>query len=100
VWAAIAYRRALTLALLALSALITACAVFAPLYERSLEQSLLRDGLTQQSQLNTDHRVVGNVPRRPAVVGRQGHDAGDAGAARRRGQRPVIGSAALRRCRR
>ncbi len=39
--------------LLALSALITACAVFAPLYERSLEQSLLRDGLTRQSLTET-----------------------------------------------
>ncbi len=66
-WAAIAYRRAQALALLALSALITACAVFAPLYERSLEQSLLREGLTRQSQLDTDHRVVGDIPRRPAV---------------------------------
>jgi len=37
VWAAIRYRRAQALALALLSALITACAVFAPLYERSLE---------------------------------------------------------------
>ncbi len=52
-WASIAYRRAQALMLLALSALITACAVFAPLYERSLEQSLLRDGLTRQSLTET-----------------------------------------------
>ena len=50
-WAAIRYRRAQALALLLLSALITACAVFAPLYERNLEQSLLRDGLTRQSEI-------------------------------------------------
>ena len=52
-WAAIRYRRAQASALLLLSALITACAVFAPLYERALEQSLLRDGLTRQSVLAT-----------------------------------------------
>ena len=52
-WAAIRYRRAQALTLLLLSALITACAVFAPLYERALEQSLLRDGLTRQSAVAT-----------------------------------------------
>ncbi len=35
------------------SALITACAVFAPLYERALEQSLLRDGLVRQDAMAT-----------------------------------------------
>lgn len=42
VWAAIRYRRAQASVLVLLSALITACAVFAPLYERGLEQALLR----------------------------------------------------------
>ena len=56
-WAAIRYRRAQALALLLLSALITACAVFAPLYERALEQSLLRDRLTRQSEISTS--IVG-----------------------------------------
>ena len=37
--AAIAYRRAQALVLVLLSALVTACAVFAP-YERALEQAL------------------------------------------------------------
>ena len=41
-WAAIRYRRAQALTLLLLSALITACAVFAPLYERALEQEIGR----------------------------------------------------------
>jgi hypothetical protein len=59
VWAAIRYRRAQALALLLLSALITACAVFAPLYERNLEQSLLRDGLTRQSVISTS--IVGEA---------------------------------------
>ena len=56
-WAAIKYRRAQAAALALLSALLTACAVFAPLYERALEQSLLRDGLTRQSILDTS--IVG-----------------------------------------
>jgi len=72
VWAAIRYRRAQALTLLLLSALITACAVFAPLYERALEQSLLRDGLTRQSAVATS--IVGEsvqtvrVAPEPAVV--------------------------------
>ena len=52
-WAAIRYRRAQAFALLLVSALITACAVFAPLYERALEQSLLRDGLVRQDAMAT-----------------------------------------------
>jgi hypothetical protein len=57
---------------LLLSALISACAVFAPLYERALEQSLLRDGLTRQNAVATS--IVGEsvqadrVPPEPAVV--------------------------------
>ena len=58
-WAAIRYRRAQALALLLLSPLITACAVFAPLYERALEQSRLRDGLTRQSEISTS--IVGRA---------------------------------------
>lgn len=52
-WAAIRYRRAQAVGLALLSALITACAVFAPLYERDLEQALLREGLTRYSQADT-----------------------------------------------
>ncbi|GAA2739190.1 hypothetical protein GCM10009867_34260 [Pedococcus aerophilus] len=44
-WAAIRYRRAQAIVLVLLSTLVTACAVFAPLYERSLEQSLLRSAV-------------------------------------------------------
>ncbi|MDQ2781141.1 MAG: hypothetical protein M3Y26_01210 [Actinomycetota bacterium] len=52
-WAAIRYRPAQALAMLALSALITTCAVFAPLYERALEQSLLLDGLNRYDPIQT-----------------------------------------------
>ncbi len=52
-WAAIRYRRAQAVGLALLSALITACAVFAPLYERYLEQALLREGLTRYTQIGT-----------------------------------------------
>lgn len=45
VWAAIRYRRSQAVLIALLSALITACAVFAPLYERSLEQALVRTAL-------------------------------------------------------
>lgn len=62
-WAAIRYRRAQAVALMLLSALLTACAVFAPLYERALEQSLLRDGLTRQSALATS--IVGESVQSP-----------------------------------
>jgi len=41
-WAAIRYRRAQAIVLVLLATLVTACATFAPLYERALEQSLLR----------------------------------------------------------
>jgi len=66
VWAAIRYRRAQALALALLSALITACAVFAPLYERSLEQSLLREGLKRNdvvaTSISLDTVAVRGVP--------------------------------------
>jgi len=42
VWAAIRYRRLQALVLLALSALITACTVLAPLYDRAMQQALTR----------------------------------------------------------
>lgn len=64
-WAAIRYRRAQAVALALLSTLITACAVFAPIYERSLEQSLLREGLKRNDVIATaislDTAAVRNV---------------------------------------
>ncbi|GAA4724337.1 hypothetical protein GCM10025782_22930 [Pedococcus ginsenosidimutans] len=44
-WAAIRYRRAQAIVLVLLATLVTACATFAPLYERALEQSLLRSAI-------------------------------------------------------
>ena len=41
-WLAVRYRRLQALMLLALSALITACAVLAPLYDRGMQQALTR----------------------------------------------------------
>lgn len=50
---AVRYRAAQAAGLLLLSALITACAVFAPLYQRALEQGLLIDGLTRDDVVST-----------------------------------------------
>jgi hypothetical protein len=52
-WAAIRYRRAQALVLVLLSALIATCAVFAPLYQRALEQSLLRTSIKAASVADT-----------------------------------------------
>ncbi|WP_406831698.1 FtsX-like permease family protein [Pedococcus sp. KACC 23699] len=58
-WAAIRYRRAQALPLVVLSALIATCAVFAPLYERALEQSLLRSTIDQAPITGTALSVRG-----------------------------------------
>ena len=47
IWAAVRYRPAQALLLAVLAALVVGCAAFAPLYERALAQSLLRDGLSR-----------------------------------------------------
>lgn len=52
-WAAIRYRRAQAVVLVLLSALIATCAVFAPLYQRALEQSLLRTSINAASVADT-----------------------------------------------
>lgn len=52
-WAAIRYRRAQALVLVLLSALVATCAVFAPLYERALEQSLLRSAVDEAPVADT-----------------------------------------------
>lgn len=48
-WAAIRYRRAQAVVLVLLAALVATCAVFAPLYQRALEQSLLRSSISSAS---------------------------------------------------
>ncbi|WP_270886612.1 FtsX-like permease family protein [Pedococcus sp. 5OH_020] len=52
-WAAIRYRRAQAAFLVLLSTLVSACAAFAPLYQRSLEQALLRTALSSASVADT-----------------------------------------------
>jgi hypothetical protein len=52
-WAAIRYRRAQAAVLVLLSALIATCAVFAPLYQRALEQALLRTSISSASIADT-----------------------------------------------
>src|SRR5688500_7717059 len=52
-WAAIRYRRAQALVLVLLSGLIATCAVFAPLYQRALEQALLRTNINGASVADT-----------------------------------------------
>ena len=52
-WAAIRYRRAQAAVLVLLAALIATCAVFAPLYQRALEQSLLRTSVGTASVADT-----------------------------------------------
>jgi len=52
-WAAIRYRRAQAIVLVLLAALTATCAVFAPLYQRALEQSLLRTSINAASVADT-----------------------------------------------
>jgi len=52
-WAAVRYRPAQAVGLVLLSALITGCAVFAPLYQRALDQALLIDGLARDGVVAT-----------------------------------------------
>lgn len=52
-WAAIRYRRAQAVVLVLLAALVATCAVFAPLYQRALEQSLLRASISSASIADT-----------------------------------------------
>jgi putative ABC transport system permease protein len=52
-WAAIRYRRTQAVVLVLLSALTATCAVFAPLYQRALEQSLLRTSISAASVADT-----------------------------------------------
>jgi len=74
-WSAIRYRRLQALVLLVLSALITACTVLAPLYDRAMQQALTR--------LTVDGALPRRVPmsrtvcprrRRSAIVMRSSSD--------------------------
>ena len=52
-WAAVRYRRSQSLALVLVSALVTTCAVFAPLFVRTLEQGLLQARLVERDPADT-----------------------------------------------
>ena len=52
-WAALRYRPEQALLLAVLTALVVGCAAFAPLYERALAQSLLREGLSRMPPAST-----------------------------------------------
>ena len=52
-WAAVRYRRSQSLALVLVSALVTTCAVFAPLFVRTLEQGLLRARIAERAPADT-----------------------------------------------
>ena len=52
-WAAVRYRRSQSVALVLVSALVTTCAVFAPLFVRTLEQGLLRARLVERDVSDT-----------------------------------------------
>lgn len=61
-WSAIRYRRGQALVLLVLSALITSCAVLAPLYDRAMQQALTR--------LTLDSAAAGDASIQVASVSR------------------------------
>ena len=52
-WAAVRYRGSQSVALVLVSALVTTCAVFAPLFVRTLEQGLLRAALVERDVADT-----------------------------------------------
>ena len=52
-WAAVRYRRSQSIALVLVSALVTTCAVFAPMFVRTLEQGLLRARLVVRDVADT-----------------------------------------------
>jgi putative ABC transport system permease protein len=70
-WAAVRYRGSQSVALVLVSALVTACAVFAPLFVRTLEQGLLRAALVERDAADTTvvvraSRTAGNSGVGPA----------------------------------
>src|SRR6478752_6010230 len=52
-WAALRYRKGQAAALAVLAALVTACAVFSPLYDRAMQQSLVDVRLAQATPLDS-----------------------------------------------
>ena len=64
-WAAVRYRRAQALVIAGLSALITACLAFAPLYERALDQALVRVALDRAPDLSSGVSLTSASSRQP-----------------------------------
>ena len=58
-WAAVRYRRSQSIALVLVSALVTTCAVFAPMFVRTLEQGLLRARLVERDVADTTVAAAG-----------------------------------------
>ena len=58
-WSAVRYRRSQSLVLVVVSALVTTCAVFAPLFVRTLEQGLLQARLVESDPADTSVLVRG-----------------------------------------
>src|SRR3954468_9993576 len=67
-WAALRYRKGQATALVLLSALVTACAVFAPLYDRTMVQSLVDVRLAHTTPLLSGVQLEA-VSREPSQYG-------------------------------
>ena len=66
--AALRYRRAQTIVVVVLSALVTTCLVLAPLYTRALEQAMVRTMLRDASAEQTGLRLSSTSQTEPAVA--------------------------------
>ena len=66
--AALRYRRAQTLVVVVLSALVTTCLVLAPLYTRALEQAMVRTMLRDASAEQTGLRLSSTSQTEPAIA--------------------------------
>lgn len=67
-WAALRYRRGQSVALVLVSTFVTACAVFAPMFVRTLEQGLLRVTLLAKDPADTTVSVRAlRTPENPAL---------------------------------
>ncbi len=63
--AALRYRRAQTLVVVVLAALVTTCLVLAPLYTRALEQAMIRTMLREATVAQTGLRLGSTSPTAP-----------------------------------
>ena len=68
-WAAVRHRRGQSVALVLVSALVTTCAVFAPLFVRTLEQGLLRARLVEREPADTTVLLRTRTVSEPGATG-------------------------------